>query len=483
MARRFHDGSSILYMPDEMLKQKYETSDRVLKMDMDKNFMNNYNRAVLLDARPDKPVTEAEEVKRYDSRYIMALRETGGRSKAEPYRPDEFYEDTTWDPRQSAMNDPSAKRITEQRKSRGRFMKKLDDDTRSVHEGPISEREFSNIRDGLFDRIKNKLPWFSTSKSMSYGAGRGLIKSDRDVNGRANIVQDGIIYDLGDKHMHRRDHSDLISDTTPVGWYTTSDHEFGMAAYNRRPLAGNTETDFTKNKYAATLDGIILTNDDKTMLKKLGYLGEIKRAMTENTSIPSAQQILEDEDACGNRSRGIMGNHGEVLNVNSTLFDQELINSMVNASRKCEVGNNKDALQYEVIGSMKPTEHSINTRQNSTSGATHFLGGGKDKNKTMITSKRPENHEVFNYKAAERYDTRKKNNTVVDRPLFQPLLNGEQAVRKSADKTNGPRKQLVGDMKVREFNSGKTRVGHMEKSSKTRKMVVDGHTKNNSHWG
>ena len=178
-------GKNSLFSTD-LLARKYELSKNTIPADDDPDFMEKYNRQALKYAGPDRPLMEAEEVKPINNKYFLSLRETGGRSTATPFRPDEYYEDTTRDPRQSASNDPSAENLSNQKRARDRYIVKLSDGSHTIHESVKTTREQINQRVGIFDRSKKAMPWFYTSTLNKLYKYPGHSNTSDDVSNRKN---------------------------------------------------------------------------------------------------------------------------------------------------------------------------------------------------------------------------------------------------------------------------------------------------------
>ena len=101
--------------------------------------------------------------------------------------------------------------------------------------------------------------------------------------------------------------------------------------------------------------------------------------------------------------------------------------------------------------------------------STNFHTGG-DSKLSVIKVVSPE-YKTLNYSAPEVRELSVKQNTELA-PVRD--ITREQGVSKCAKKVLRERDSYAGDVKMFEYDSGKTRVGHMEKVGHTRRLMERG---------
>jgi hypothetical protein len=457
-------GKNSLFSTD-LLARKYEVSKYSIPADEDPDFMEKYNRQALKYAGPDRPLTEAEEVKPFNSNYFLSIRETGGRSTATPFRPDEYYEDTTRDKRQNASNDPSRENITNQKRARDRYILKTTDDCHTVHEKVKTVGQQISQRVGIFDRSKKAMPWFYVSQINMPSKYPGHKNTSDDLSNRKNILEDQKYERLGDKLILKPDFTTrVVSDTLPIGWYNATDHEWDIMRYGRNPIHYNTNLNINYSQHKTETDE---TKKQEFALARTNrtVLCDVKRATCENTQMQSDNsRIAENTEV---RTCGLIGSRPEVLNKDNTEYDQDVINSIVIVTKRNVVGTDRHKLRKSVIGSGRNAQEGIVTSVRKTS--TKFHCGG-DPQLSIIKVVSPE-YKTLNYSAPEVRELSVKQNT-----LLAPShdITKEQGVSKCAKKVLRERDSYSGDVKMFEYDSGKTRVGHMEKVGHTRRLMERG---------
>ncbi len=230
-------------IPQTVFRQKYE----ITNVDEPVDAIDNYMRDNLKDLSCDVPFFESDQ-KREDthSEEILSLRYSGHRSGETPDAPDLFLELTGRDPR-GTQNVPifseAAKHTWDKRES----FKFYNDSDMSV-----TEREkrpqvlIAQIRD-QFENIKERLKWFSTSKDNFLG-----------ISGRKGESADSRVGLSGSQYaMTHRDVlsttpkgnlTTLMSNTLPLGWEQTGDHEFKVASYGQIRNGIDTSKDVESNR-------------------------------------------------------------------------------------------------------------------------------------------------------------------------------------------------------------------------------------------
>uniref|UniRef100_A0A6C0BBP3 Uncharacterized protein n=1 Tax=viral metagenome TaxID=1070528 RepID=A0A6C0BBP3_9ZZZZ len=457
-------GKNSLFSTD-LLARKYEISKNSIPSDDDPNFMEKYNRQALKYAGPDRPLTEAEEVKPINNKYFLSLRETGGRSTATPFRPDEYYEDTTRDPRQNANNDPCAENLSNQKRARNRYILKTSDESHTIHEAVKTAREQINQRVGIFGRSKKAMPWFYNSDLNKLYKYPGHRNTSDDISNRKNVLQDQKYIQLGDKLILKPDFTTrVVSDTLPLGWYMATDQEMGVMKYGRNPIGYDRNLNVNYNQHKSQNDEVkkkefALARTNRTVLC------DIKRATCEHTQLESDNSRIAENAQV--RTCGLVGSRPEVLNKENTEYDQDVINSIVIATKKNVIGTDKDKLRGYVIGSERKTREGIVTSVRKTCKKFH-TGGNPELSIIKVVS--PE-YKTLNYSAPEVRELSVKQNTIV---APSRDITREQGVGKCAKKVLRDRDSYSGDVKMFEYDSGKTRVGHMEKVVHTRRLMERG---------
>jgi hypothetical protein len=208
-------------IPYNVLKQKYEVTAT------DDPQVNDYWRKNLKDTSCDATFFESDHTRRDNhSDEFLSLRFSGHRSGEVPDAPDLCLELTERDPRGTGL-DPNFRHWIDQSWARAGDYNFYDDSDNSV-----TEREkppqllIEQIRD-QFENIKQRLKIFSTSKdSMASGSNfRDATTSKKDM-----VDQNGAD---AREELSRTNLTSQLSNSYPLGWEQTGDHEFNVAQYGQ----------------------------------------------------------------------------------------------------------------------------------------------------------------------------------------------------------------------------------------------------------
>lgn len=228
-------------MPANIWKEKYE----ITSIDESSSAVEDYQRQAMQDFSCDATFFESDH-KREDnhSEEFLSIRHEGHRSGETPDAPDLFLELTERDPRGTAL-DPNMRHLIEQSYSRADYFRFSDDSDNSVTEREKRPQQLiAQIRD-QFENIKARLKIFATSKGNFASSG----KTQQGLESRTGTsIQGG-----GNISAHRdadsvNRYTTVLSNTLPLGWEQTGDHEFKIAKLGqvRSALAGGEDVELNR---------------------------------------------------------------------------------------------------------------------------------------------------------------------------------------------------------------------------------------------
>lgn len=223
------ETSFVNNIPRATTDQRYEETD----IHEDPDELDTYHRNMLMYQGPDPELFESDAPRRNThSTEIMNIRHHGARSELVPHHPEIFLEHTDKDPRGTATG-PDMRKMVDQQRFRGRYIKFYKDGDESIPESHRSRQMVARDKDKLFYQTKNRLKIFDTSMDGRHNGGPTGIRKGQDIT---KITLDGPLKDLnhGRKHIHRGDKTTILSNYTPIGWYKTTDHKFAVAQYGKQ---------------------------------------------------------------------------------------------------------------------------------------------------------------------------------------------------------------------------------------------------------
>jgi hypothetical protein len=243
-------------MPDHIYLRKLEQTCML----EDTNEVENYQRNILRDTRPDAPFLASDEARSGNygpngesrlggtlSRMMLNIREHGARSTPDvtPYLPDGTFLDYEFldeDPRES--DEPQWKAMNEQMTFRYKNYTPFssDADNSTVESGMTEGQIYKDMRRISQPWLKNRLKIFSTSKD---GIQRSIKVDGNEQSYLDQVTADTQYSEMLDNEMWNGvNATTLLSNNTPVGWHQTVDHDFKVAQYGMV----RSEQDFTKYK-------------------------------------------------------------------------------------------------------------------------------------------------------------------------------------------------------------------------------------------
>jgi hypothetical protein len=217
-------------LPYTFLKQKYIGTKLPFK---DKDTVLNYQKELLMDTRPEKPIFEHEILgsNQIAKTTLMNVYEHGGRYTHDPYHPEMFLGDLTADPR-GTENNPNVSEMAEQARFRQeRYIKgKLQNSTTTIMESaPGSKRMVQQARGGHNDTISRMSQLFDDSSD-------GMVrKASGGHNGKRleTIGEDQAIYQVGDEKIlpHRgKNIINELSNKVGIQWDVQPDNKFSVSS-------------------------------------------------------------------------------------------------------------------------------------------------------------------------------------------------------------------------------------------------------------
>lgn len=278
-------------VPQEVIDYKYEVTD----LYENEEEVDLFHRSMLTFGGPDPQNFEHEQT-RYDnhSEERLNVRYQGARSEFKPYHPEIFTGFTERDPRGTAT-DPDMRKLYDQSRFRGRYIRYYNDSDHSIPESGRDERDVIYDKRKMFYPVKNRMKWFSTSKDGRHNGGALGARMTQDIN---NLTTDGELIDLnkGRAHIHRGDKTTIKSNYLPMGWYRTTDHEFKVAHYGK--VYKNMEAgdiDLRRAKGQAHADHSEIVEYRGSAVPK-ALVQRMKRIATERTeNLPAHFQLSMEE--------------------------------------------------------------------------------------------------------------------------------------------------------------------------------------------
>lgn len=274
-------------IPDEVILSKYETTCIPESAEQ----LNYHLRSILRNNKPDAPYMESDapfnggfdprtgEMRQGGSysRSFLSRRDTGNRSRTEPFLPDGTFLD--WhglekDPR-SIMTDPDMQQYVKQEWARGRFIKFYDDSDMSVPESGIAPDHYAQMIRGSQRWAQDRMKWFDTSKDNWTTKRAGYINMNQ--NRKVQVTVDGEVLNLSDAtYFNKSNNSDLLTNMTKIGWRVTTDDTFKVGKYGRvNPISNIKDQDWYKNMRKGTFSERMPTSfQDQNVTKSLKIVME-----------------------------------------------------------------------------------------------------------------------------------------------------------------------------------------------------------------
>ena len=278
-------------IPQYLLDRKTEKT----KINEDPEELYNYQRAMLSYTGPDAPTFEEEETRRDNhSTERLNVRYNGGRSEFEPNHSEAFLGFTEPDPR-GTQTEPDVRKIVDQARFRQqRYTKFSPEGPLNVPERERSWREHVKDRRDGFNWYKNRIRDFDDSHDGRHNGGPLGTKLGHDAD---LITSDEVVKDINKAtNIHRGDHTTILSNYYPIGWYRTTDHRFKVSKYGkqyRNLTAGEVDKRVVQNN--AITDGNTIVEYKGQKLPKL-IVYEMKRMATEEDQKQTPHFMLSLED-------------------------------------------------------------------------------------------------------------------------------------------------------------------------------------------
>lgn len=456
-------------IPQEMVDRRYEATAII----EDQYELNAYHRDMLKHQGPDPALFEEEQTRRdNNSTTRLNIRHAGSRSTINPYHPEAFLELTDRDPR-GTQTDPDIRKMVEQSRFRGKYVRFYPDSDYSVPESGRSDAKIINDKRNMFYWAKDKIRVFSTSHD-NRAAGRPLgAKKGRDIE---NVTFDGQIVDLNTTrpHFHRGDKTTILSNYTPMGWYNTTDHEFSIAQYGRTNRSFNAgDIDLRGAKDNAEVDTPMIEFRGSSLPKAM--VQHMKRGATEGTERMSANQIISAGEHSQPRKRKLTY---KAMQPGDTKLDHDVVASIVTATK------NKDAPRaVSALGRMKrastksardPTTPDTNHGVKSSS-ASHFerpssklnrktninLGG-----RELVTKDYSGIQPVItnNWMGEESSEREDQTNINMYKPGYRATIG---IIKQNLNRKD----DYDGDLDITEFGTSERQIGQLENKSHTREII------------
>ena len=239
-------------IPKSIFRSKYEITDIDEPASVDE-----YMRNVCRDRSCDATFFESDH-KREDthSEEFLSLRHSGHRSGEVPDAPDMFLELTGRDPRGTQNNPDFSEAAKQTWQKRDSFKFYSDSDMSVTEREKRPQQLISQIRE-QFQGIKDRLKIFDTSKDammVQYNAEHstesrvGTSNWQRSINFHEN--QDNI------------NKTTQLSNSYPLGWEQTGDHEFKVASYGQiRSQSNKSDADSNRRNTDKTESQLAIFRD------------------------------------------------------------------------------------------------------------------------------------------------------------------------------------------------------------------------------
>jgi hypothetical protein len=201
-------------------------------MPEDTDAFNKYSRNVLKDMRCDEPLWE-DEYKRTDthSEEKLNIFHHGKRSEKVPDLPDGTFLDWEFTQHETRGpdNQPDWKTLKQDKAFRNRYYKYRNDDDHTQGQKNLDSRQADEAKREAFDYISGRLNIFSTSQE---GANpHSSVKFDsRHYSDLVEANRNPLPID-GMTLMNRCHIAKELEKLEPIGWNSTTDHEYKIAYY------------------------------------------------------------------------------------------------------------------------------------------------------------------------------------------------------------------------------------------------------------
>jgi len=265
----------------------------------DEAAFDNYSRKVLTNMRADAPLWEDEFTRRENqSQEKLNVWHHGRRSEKVPDLPDgtfmdwEFLEHET----RAANNEPDWQQLKEDKAYRNRYYKYRNDEDYTRAQRQINPHEADERKRESFDYLAKRWNVFSTSLEGAnpYSSVRldprhytELVEANR-----VGIPIDGMTL------MNRRHIAKELEEMYPIGWDSTTDHEYKIAYYSSsgKKGLGPNQVDSRKNRTNAYLEHDILTPLPDNHVPKYVVMDIINVTNQKISGIKSLQGAQYGED-------------------------------------------------------------------------------------------------------------------------------------------------------------------------------------------
>lgn len=366
-------------IPQDVINTKYEQTD----LFEDPNELHNYHRGMLKYTGPDPENYEDEGVRRDNhSEERLNLRHGGARSEFKPYHPDAFFGFTEADPRGTSL-DPDMRKLVDQSRFRGKYIRFYNDDDPSVPESGRNEQQVLYDKRKGFYWVKDRMKVFSTSKD-GRAAGRPMgKKGGQDI---AYVTDDGQLKDLnyGRAHINRGDKTTILSNYLPIGWYKTTDHDFKVASYGIHYQSMDAgDIDLRRIKGYTRPDHSELVEYRDSILPK-AIVQKMKRIATERTEHLPAHFQLSLEEKIRKRQRVT---RPKKTDTTSVAVDQDIVEAMVVSSKRANtnIADASGAVKWAAENTEKTrTNNETRSMAISTSHGSFKRDDGKLRRKATV---------------------------------------------------------------------------------------------------
>jgi hypothetical protein len=278
------------------------------------NMIHDFQRDLLMDRRPDRPLFPSDEhtgPSEY-STTVLNLREHGGLASVDPYLPEGTFLDfefTRPDTNMVDMSTPNLEGIAKQQRSRYQnTVRFYDDNDHSVHSGPMRPTDVVSAISNSIDDFAKRIPWFSESETTQNRSGCTRDESNRaadyDEDARRPLVEE-LSTSNAPNYVQR------LSNTFPLGYTRVTDHEFTVSNYDRaraNPTLGT--QDWAKNRYNTKVTHDI---QKQTLRKNSQYtVAKITDTMNQKRNLLTASTRKHTESAVSTNRRL---NNGDAIDV------------------------------------------------------------------------------------------------------------------------------------------------------------------------
>lgn len=359
-------------LPYELLAAKFEETNPVLLGEYE-DMLDDWNRMLLRDWRPDKPVLESDRPQRnVAAQHALNLRYNGTRGDTNvesSLRPEEFlgFGPEYRDPRGTAEG-PDYRVNVQEAKTRLRYKHFSPDGSNSITGGNLSDPKINEIKQETYKLSLPRMKWFSTSIE-SPGPHKVVVKRPKSMQGK--ILQDDaaahLDFDLGAPlHTHGASAAANLRDTLTLQEYRDemlNSHEvvvlsdkLGDTDNRRIGVMRQTRTggaqadsvyhdvDFEKTEHFSSLQVYKSAAPHIINLARFAKAGSVQ-----DTETP---ELVETEPAARKHARAV-ANAREILNrLFGTTDDVDFGKQMDSIARKSEGGLQKNYTRNRAAGEM-----------------------------------------------------------------------------------------------------------------------------------